>query len=341
MGNTDGSTAFDLMMNNSDVAPEKLALLLEQARSYDFYQLVELLQRLADEDPESEGWEASCRLLFKANPSLGFAASDISKLELLEQGGFSLETTFLGLNGAQSPLPSFLLEQIATESETGLRRCFLDFFNNRLLALVYRIWRKYRYYIRYQDNASDGFSSQLFALVGLGDSDLRGETPINWGKILSYAGTLAGRSRSPQVVSGIVAHCFDLEDVSIRQWVPRIVDIPSHQRMALGLGNSVLGQSAIIGSKVKDCTGKFIIEIKGLTQQRFNDFLPSGKEYQPLCKLVEFILREQMAFDLALELKEEEVPSLTISRESTLSLGWSSFLGNVDKDRKVCIQVRQ
>ena len=341
MGNTSGSTTFDLTLDDIYSASEKVAILQQQARSYDFYQLVELLQRLADQDPDSEGWETNCRLLFKANPSLGFAASDISKLELLEQGGFCIETNFFGLNGAQSPLPGFLLEQIATESETGVRRHFLDFFNNRLLALVYRIWRKYRYYIRFQENASDGFSSQLFAFVGLADDELRGETAINWGKMLSYAGTLAGRSRSPQVVAGIVSHCFDLENVSIRQWEERSVVIPTHQRMCLGMANSVLGESTIIGSTVRDCTGKFVVEIKGLTQKRFNDFLPSGKEYQSFCKLVEFILREQMAFDLELELKEDEVPLLNLGKNSTISLGWSSFLGQVDKDRNVCIQVRQ
>ncbi|PSV31885.1 type VI secretion system baseplate subunit TssG [Photobacterium sp. GB-27] len=341
MGNADGSTAFDIDLDCDHLASDQLAIVEQQVRSYDFYQLVELLQRLADEDPETEGWETHCRLLFKANPSLGFAASDISKLEMLEQGGFCLETTFFGLNGAQSPLPGFLLEEIASESETGLRRHFLDFFNNRLLALVYRIWRKYRYYIRFKENASDAFSSQLFALVGLADENLRGETAINWGKMLSYAGTLAGRSRSPQIVAGIISHCFDLDNVVIRQWVERKVDIPNHQRMCLGNANCELGESTIIGSTVRDCTGKFVIEIKDLTQSRFNDFLPSGKEYLPFCKLVEFILREQMAFDLELELKEDEVPSLQLIQGSTLSLGWSSFLGETNNNRKVCIQVRQ
>ncbi|WP_328717679.1 type VI secretion system baseplate subunit TssG [Halomonas elongata] len=55
--------------------------------------------------------------------------------------------------------------------------------------------------MRYQDGASDGFSAAIFALVGLADSDLRVETPINWSKMLAYAGLLAGRSRSPEVGS--------------------------------------------------------------------------------------------------------------------------------------------
>ncbi|WP_227647066.1 type VI secretion system baseplate subunit TssG, partial [Klebsiella pneumoniae] len=110
-----------------------------------------------------------------------------------------------------------------------------------MINLVYRVWRKYRYYVRFQPGAQDVFSAQLFALVGLGDPDLRGETPINWCKMLAYAGTLAGRSRSPQVVAGIIAHCFDLPDVSIRQWVRRRVSIDRSQQLALGKQNARLG----------------------------------------------------------------------------------------------------
>ncbi|HIF9317226.1 TPA: type VI secretion system baseplate subunit TssG [Photobacterium damselae] len=335
MGNADRVTTADL---RSD---KRLNTLLDQAKNYDFYQLVELLLKLTEQDPSSEEWESNCRLIFSTSASLGFASSDITELEALSDESYRIETAFLGLNGAQSPLPGFLLEQIATENENGVRRAFLDFFNNRLLALVYQLWRKYRYYVCYQDNASDLFSSQLFALVGLSDSDLRGETPINWSKMLSYAGTLAGRSRSPQVVAGIIAHCFELENVAIRQWEIRTVDIVQEQQMRLGMNNCRLGESTIIGAKVKDCTGKFVVEIKDLTRERFNDFLPSGKEYQPLCKLVEFVLREQMAFDLELELRKEEVPSMCLTRDSQLSLGWSSFLDAKNSDCKVKIQVRQ
>lgn len=143
--------------------------------------------------------------------------------------------------------------------------------------MVYRVWRKYRYYVRFQPGAQDVFSAQLFALVGLGDPDLRGETPINWCKMLAYAGTLAGRSRSPQVVAGIIAHCFDLPDVSIRQWVRRRVSIDRSQQLALGKQNARLGMDTVIGESVIDCSGKFIICIKRLSRSRFADFCPPVK----------------------------------------------------------------
>lgn len=335
MGHATGSATSDL---ESETIAIKLPTHIE---SYNFYQLVELLHRLKNEEPESEDWELHCRLLFSANPSLGFASSDVTNIESMSNGRTKLELSFFGLTGSQSPLPGFFLERIATEDENGLRKEFLDFFNNRLLALLYRVWRKYRYYVRFKENASDDFSAQLFALVGLADKELRGETPINWCKMLSYAGMLAGRSRSPQVVCGIVAHCFDLSDVSIRQWEVRKVRIPEEQRMQLGMANARLGEDSIIGEDVRDCMGKFVICVKNMTQVRFRDFLPSGKEYLPFCKLIEFILREQMAFDLELELKADEAPPLQLGGQSQFSLGWSSFVGASVEKRRVRIQIRR
>lgn len=311
----------------------------QRPEAYNFYQLSELLQRMLDEDPEDDSWELDYRLRYSASRGLGFPASDIEGLSE-NYGQLSLETTFFGLSGAQSPLPSFYLERILTEDETGLRGDFLDFFNHRLIALVYRVWRKYRYYIRFREDASDDFSAQLFALVGLADSDLRGDTPINWCKMLAYAGMLAGRSRSPQVVSGIVAHCFDLKKVSIEQWVYRRVPVPEQQMFLLGMANSQLGYDSVVGASVADCTGKFILRIQGLTLRRFMDFLPSGKEYEPLCKVVEFILREQMAYDLDLELRPAETPAMVLGEEKGSRLGWTSFVGQTEGHRRVRIQIR-
>ena len=324
---------------NLELIQDELAGL--DVKSFNFYQLVELLLQLNDMNPEEEDWERHCQFIFKSNPSLGFSTSDVSSLDTRHDDRVALETTFLGLSGAQSPLPGYLLEQVLTEGEFGLRGPFLDFFNNRMITLVYRIWRKYRYYIRFQEGASDDCSAQLFALVGLADPDLRGETPINWCKMLSYAGMLAGRSRSPQVVSGIIAHCFDIEDVEIRQWVKRKVDIRQNQQMKLGLSNMSLGESTVVGDRVTECNGKFTLVLKGLSQKRFRDFLPTGKDYLPFCKVVEFVLREQMAYDLELQLEEGAVSAMVLDPRIETPLGWSTFLGERDTKQSVTIQVRQ
>ncbi|BFM48467.1 type VI secretion system baseplate subunit TssG [Marinomonas sp. THO17] len=335
MGNPGRNAATDIIEERSifnEVAFNK------SFKKYNFYQLVEVLLKELEVDPEGKDWESDCRLIFSANPSLGFSASDVSKLTPLANGKTELQTNFFGITGAQSPLPSYILEQLLSD-EAEIKRQFLDFFNNRLISLVYRSWRKYRYYIRFQEEAKDVFSNQLFSLVGLADENMRGETPINWCKMLAYAGTLAGKSRSPQVVSGIVAHCFDLEEVTIKQWVKRKVEINTDQKFQLGRSNCSVGNDIVLGEFVNDVKGKFILQIKGLSRERFLDFLPSGKEFYSLCKLIEFILREQMAYDLELVLNQDQAPNVSLGSED-FSLGWTSFLGSSNENRKVLIQVR-
>ncbi|AQU83642.1 MAG: type VI secretion system baseplate subunit TssG [Halomonas sp.] len=336
---TSGATAPDVAR----------APLFNRARRYEFFQLVELLHRQHGDDLEQRhGGSVPVfqRVRYKSSASLGFPGSDVLALTANDSGQYEMQVSFLGLQGAQSPLPSYYLEALAHESahQEGAAGDFLDFFNHRLLTLMHRSWRKYRHYVRYQNDAQDGFSATVFALVGLADSNLRGETPINWSKMLAYAGLLAGRSRSPDVVCGIVSHCFDLAQVEIRQWVPRWVDIPLDQRSRNGISGMTLGGDMVSGGRVVDVSGKFALCLRGLSLERLRDFLPDGEEHQPLKTLVNFVLREPLAYDLELELLESEVKPMRLGDAGSCQLGWTTFAnssegGDISVSRRVCIQM--
>lgn len=135
MGNTERNAAVDLIP--ADPVQATPLSLPSNVREYNFYQLVELLQKMADLNPESEEWERECRLVFSANPSLGFSPCDVMALEAREDERWVLLTNFFGLSGAQSPLPGFIVEQLVTEEPGGFKQPFMDFFNNRLINLVY------------------------------------------------------------------------------------------------------------------------------------------------------------------------------------------------------------
>ncbi|TVO35870.1 type VI secretion system baseplate subunit TssG [Vibrio algivorus] len=332
MGFADRDAATDLVMQVKKMLPSNV-------HDFNFYQLVEYLHLYQGTSPEDVEWEREYQLSFTTNPSLGFSPSDIVKLTRLPDEKLLLDINFFGLSGASSPLPGYILEQLVNEEPGGLRKPFFDFFNNRLINLTYRIWRKYRYHIRFQPGAEDEFSSQIFALVGLSDASLRGDTPINWSKMLSYAGLLASKSRSSQVVEGIIAHCFDLQNVVIKEWNKRNVDIAQEQRCILGKQNMTLGLDTVLGSVIEDLSGKFTICISHLSKDRFSEFLPSGCNFEPLRKLVEFVIRDQLAYDIELIMDEEALNNIDGSSE--MALGWSSFLGDKNRNSSVLIQGRQ
>jgi len=324
--------------------------LLDDAKNYSFFSLIEHLHRLHGDNLETllDSNPSSERIVFESDPGLGFPASDVlaaDKVPGTQDDKYRLVVSFLGLHGSDSPLPGHYLETIASDHAhgNGLRAAFLDFFNHRLLTLLHRVWRKYRYYVRFQSDARDHFSRYVFSLIGLNDDQLRGETPIPWSRLLTYAGLVASRSRSPTVVAGIIAHCFDLSQVEIKEFQQKLVDIPEDQKTRLGLKASILGESFIIGEKVRTYEQSFTIAIRGLSQKRFRDFLPNGKDFFPLSKLVEFLLRDQLAYDLDLGLRQDEIPLFQLDTRRGGNLGWTTFLGNkiLRQQSEVKIRVRQ
>ncbi|HGL6718184.1 type VI secretion system baseplate subunit TssG [Burkholderia contaminans] len=318
---------------------------LEGGRNYDFFSLLELLSTLDDEDLEaSDSYDAEQRRVrLSVSAGLGFPASDVALAEQTESTWhrYHVQATFFGLHGADSPLPGYYLDRLAYEAGqgVGIRTAFLDYLNHHVLMLLHQAWRKYRYFVRFQPGAVDGFSPYVFALVGLGDADLRGTTPLPWSRLLSFAGLVAMRSRSASMVEGIIAYCFDLDAVHVRECEFRYDELDDVDLVELGWQNGALGQSFVVGQRMRSQHSKFTIAIPNLTRERFYAFLPSGEDFPRLRTLIDFLLRVPIAYDLDLGLRKDQVAPFNLQRQSGTQLGWTSFLGQHTL-RPVRIKVR-
>ncbi|NMG67100.1 type VI secretion system baseplate subunit TssG [Azoarcus indigens] len=328
-------------------APDLADTLLAEACSSNFFSLLERLHRLHDDDLEAQDRlrPGRQRVRLSSYAGLGFPAADVSlatRLPPPSASDYLVQATFLGLHGPDSPLPGYYLDRLAYEAGQGIgiRPAFLDVFHHRLLIQLHQAWRKYRYYMRFRQGARDHFSRYVFALIGLGDARLRGETPIAWSRLLSFAGMVAGRSRSSGMVAGIIAHCFDLQAVHIRQFELRHTAVPDDQRNALGRRNCTLARDFVLGRRVRTRHSKFTICIPALSRQRFRDFLPSGAEFPRLRKLIDFLLRDPHAYDIELGLRVDEVPPFNIARDGSSHLGWTSFLRQAPGQRPPTVRVK-
>ncbi|MGH0002254.1 type VI secretion system baseplate subunit TssG [Pseudovibrio ascidiaceicola] len=324
------------------------------ARSWSFFQAVELIQRCYDDRTEvgTHLLPKDEKINFSVMHSLGFPLSDIASIERqdnqqsdvepVDYVDFNMEVTFLGLHGSSSPLPSYYQEVIAKyDAQGSLMKGFFDFFHNRLVGLLHRSMRKYRFYVRYEPGALDPFSQWVFCVFGLSDQESRHKSPINWARLLTFAGVLASRNRSPAAIASVVSHSFFHKEVEVEEWVQRRVDIPEGQRSELGQHNMLLGEDTIIGDSVSDISSKFNIFIKNLSFERFQDFLPHGRDYKALRDLVEFMLRDQHAYDIKLELAENQASPVMLTDEYEGRLGWSTFLDKGDgRSREVLISAR-
>lgn len=319
-----------------------LSELTRGIRQYSLFQAVLLVaDQLSQAHPDLSRDERYDLLEFRANPSMGFPGSDIEHVEFfLEHGQLRARMclNIMGLTGAGSPLPAFYAEQALVNGDAGSRtRDFMDVFHHRLQRLIYPIWKKYRYHASFQSGASDAFSAQLFALIGLGGEEIRFSQALNWKRLLPYLGLLSLRAHSAALIEAVLRYYFKHAEMTLEQCVERRVDIIEEQRTYLGLSCSALGDSGVLGERVRDRGGKFRIHVRGLDWQRFHEFLPDGTGYQPLCALVRFTLRDPLDYDMRLVLRREQIRELRLGEQNVCRLGWASWLGHEHADGVVTL----
>ena len=322
-------------------AAASISVLTQGIREYSLFQAVLLVvDRLREAHPDLDDEALYDRLEFQANPSLGFPASDIDRVEFFEEHGqvrARLSMNLISLVGAGSPLPAFYGEQALGEEDGNPTRDFLDVFHHRLQRLMLPIWRKYRYCARFQSGARDPFSEQLFALIGLGGEDIRKASQLNWKRLLPYLGLLSLRAHSAALIESVLRYYFKHAELNLEQCIERRVDVLGEQRNRLGSANSLLSQDLVLGEQVRDRSGKFRIHISELDWQRFHEFLPIGIGYQPLCSLVRFTLRDPLEYDIRLVLRRQDIRELCIGEQNICRLGWTSWLGHERADGVVTL----
>ncbi|EFE05982.1 type VI secretion protein, VC_A0111 family [Citrobacter youngae ATCC 29220] len=308
----------------------------------------------ADEEPSLRTEPEQEVVVFKSDASIAFPGSDLSTLERSESGQFILTTKFLGFSGSQSPLPGYYLDRMARESaqnEEGLK-AFLDLFSHRWTQFAYHAWRKYRYYISFRNGGTDTFSLRMYAMVGLGNPSVRDRLAINHSKMLAYAGILATPGRSPDVVCNLVSHCFDLPDVSIENWQLRKVPVDPAQQNRLGVrnpkrrtagyiaGRSVIGVNFTLGACVPDRSGKFLLRLGNLSMARYLSFLPEGENHQALTLFISFLLRDQLAWDLQLDLAPEQAERMRLGDRPRSCIGRTAFIGQPKTPPSITLHIR-
>ncbi|EZQ18373.1 MULTISPECIES: type VI secretion system baseplate subunit TssG [Halopseudomonas] len=319
-----------------------LSPIVRSIREYSLFQGVQLVQeRLRQAHPELDDEALYERLELQANPSMGFPGSEIESVEYFEERGelrARLRVNLVSLFGAGSPLPAFYGEQALGDGVDGNpTRMFMDLFNNRLQRLLLPVWQKYRYHARFKPGGRDPVSALLFSLIGLSGNTIRHSTELNWKRLLPYLGLLSLRAQSAAMVESVLRYYFKHEQLHIEQCLEREVDIPGDQRCQLGLGNSTLGDSLVLGERVRDRSGKFRIHILNLDWARFHDFLPPGCDNQPLRVLIRFVLRTPLDYDVRLHLRPDEIRELRLGAGNTCRLGWTSWLGCEHADAMVTL----
>lgn len=311
---------------------------------YAFFQAVSLVER-ALRAPVSvgENGPASREVVrFTADASMAFAPSDISAVRRRTTVGpdgeetvrVEIETTFLGLYGPSSPLPPTVNEAIVSNAvDSDALRGFLDVFNNRMIGLIYRIWRRYRHAQVFREDGRDEITRLVGSVAGALDlvdgAGMDDRAVLSKRSVLANAASVGLFCHSASVLERILEDALPGVRATVEEWVPRRATIVEEQRWQLGADNSALSRDAVLGAHVPDICGKFRVWFGPLDLDGFVALLPGAPWRRALDHLIRRVLRDHLIYDVMLTIRPSAAPAWTLGDDK--ALGHTAWLGRPDR----------
>ncbi|MBI2771770.1 MAG: type VI secretion system baseplate subunit TssG [Burkholderiales bacterium] len=303
--------------------------LASRPHGFNLFQAISLLERAApDALPVGEGHGQTEAVRLGAVVSLGFQPSDVATVSIGSPTGepFSLTSPVLSLAGAHGPLPIPFTE-LLLERKAGKDRAtadFLDIFNHRLLAFLYRSRKKHHMGLNWGTQQTSSLAACLDALSALGlaagSKGPHGES--GW---LRHAGLMGGAPRS---LTGLVALLADRLGHKVRGsqfrggWQP----LAASEHTQLGVSCSRLGRSAVLGRRAwYQCAG-IEIEFRDLSLPRLKRLLPGGREHALTKWLIGRYVQQELQVDLVLRPVQRDIRRSVLGHAGSMRLGWTSWL---------------
>ena len=307
--------------------------LFAEGHRFDFYQAVRLLELLypsrvavgTGAEPEKEA------VRFTSSPSLAFPATAITTIQAGDDDASpaAMTVNFLGLAGCLGPLPAHYTERLLerTWRQDTAFRDFLDIFNHRLVSLLYRAYKKHYFDHEMVSPERGALAQHLFACMGFGTKGLRGRLLVHDRALLFYAGLFTQHSRSLRGLETILSDYCGMQ-VSGEQFCGQWHALEDDQVSRLGLSgqNQHLGHGTVLGTRVWDQQGHFLLTLGPLTWQQFLDMLPIGRHFDALCELTRLYVGETLQYTFQLRLRAADVPVARLGRADGARLGWTSWL---------------
>lgn len=327
--------------------PSLIETLFQRPERLSFFQAVRLLEwraRREARDPRVEAARAVGEdhepkrqvARFRAPINLAFAKSEIAQVRQEQGDRPSLTVGFFGLTGTMGAMPGAATDLVARavrEKELA-HRDFLDLFNDRLVALFYRAWAKYRLPVAYErehgTRDGDAITRALRALVGFGTGRLRDRLAFEDDLVLHQAGAFSRRARSAVTIERLLSDALG-RPVKVEQFRVQMVAIPLDAQTRLPSrhqpgGNFARLGEAVAGARAYEAQGGVRLRVGPLAYDEFQALRPGGEAARRFADLARLALGPEFDFDVALTLDEKEVPRLRLDPAAEPRLGWNTWL---------------
>jgi type VI secretion system protein ImpH len=297
-----------------------------------FYRFCQLLEQ---ENPEAPLLGASEKpsadpVRFRPWPGMGFPASELRTVEMDDDRPElppTVRTTFLGMYGVDSPLPTTYLDDIAQRREGyEATSAFLDIFSHRITTQYYRIWRKYAYPATFEPGATDATSQCLLGLVGLGIPGTAENVATPISRFLALLGTMRLPTRNAEGIRQLVS--LLAPDTVATIISPDPVKVQVARRSGLGKENRVsLSQRATLGKTGKEACSRILLRLMTSDPVEAEGWLPGGQHHTDLMVLLRVYLGYRSDVRLRLTVPVSLLPEPRLGQKRRIQLGRTGILG--------------
>jgi type VI secretion system protein ImpH len=322
----------------------KIALkeeLLREGHDFSFFQVIRLLRLLVPQssDPHTTPSAFSKAIRTKPHLSLAFPASEVQRVEEIgdaEDPRFLIAVNFLGLYGTSSPLPPFYTEDLIDEAaeDESVSRDFIDTINERLFALLFECWGKYRQSLKVVEEKSPEHMERLFCLLGLGEPSFRDDMPEPQ-RLLRYIGLFSQFPRSALGLKTLLADALGGIPVDVLPCIERKATLPESQLLRMGVSGCRMGSDSYLGSHLTDRMGKFRIRIGPLTRADYKRLSPGTKDFERVTFLTDLYFVEPLEYDVEVILAEGEALTISLGDATRATMGVDGWMFSDPKLKEV------
>ncbi|WP_202301013.1 type VI secretion system baseplate subunit TssG [Dryocola clanedunensis] len=296
-----------------------------------FYRFCQLLEKRQPGKPllGTTSSPADDPVRFCPYPGMGFPASELKAVEYDDEDERKppvVRTTFMGMYGVDSPLPTAYLDDITQRREGHeALQGFLDIFSHRILTQFYRIWRKYSYPAAFEAGGTDAISQSLLGLVGLGIPGTANHIATPVSRFLALLGVLRQPGKTQEGMQALVSLLAPETTVNVSPYCLRPIEI--NQPLGFyGEDDFVLDGNTPLGDEAMDASSQLLIALATDNEREAQGWKPDGLLYQDFLVMLRVYLgwRFKAKITLTVGTRMLSVPPLG---DAPFWLGMNGVLG--------------
>jgi len=295
-----------------------------------FYRFCQLLEKQPGTRPlGSTASPVDDPVRFRPHPGMGFPISELKALETdpdHPEAPPTVRTTFMGLYGVDSPLPTSYIDDITQQREGHeALEGFLDIFNHRIMTQFYRIWRKYSYPATFEAGGKDNTSQSLLGLIGMAIPGSQQHIATPTSRFLALLGVMRQPGRTAEGVQALVRLLAPLTQAQVTPHCLRTVRIASPMAFT-DEGVNWLDGYTVLGDEATDANSQLLISLYTQDRDEANDWLPDGPLYADFLVLLRVYLGWRYKACIQLTVPTCVLPA-PILEDNPFRLGLTGVLG--------------